>query len=239
MRRFYFSNGESGERFCCFNFCCSRSNASFLLVAGFRLADFLRERADLPVEKLVAQFQRHVGELRFGIGNFPLLGHGLGDEAALLRRFATVEKFREVVPGLVLLRGEAQRHNLPDERMQNPVHVQMQRGGPATSSSCNNNSFSRCNSMGEGGAVSASPARRIQRILPRSSRGAACGAGFFLKFCAHGFRLARQGAARFFARGVNQNGVAGLVDSASAMARKIASRPLSVVISFVAQSRFK
>src|ERR1019366_8558173 len=89
----------------------------FFTIAALWLAGGLRERADLPVEKLVPQFQRHVGELRFGIGNFPVGGDGLGDEAALLRRFAAVEKLRDAVPRLVFLRREPKVNKLPDVRM--------------------------------------------------------------------------------------------------------------------------
>jgi len=67
--------------------------------------------------------------LRFGIGDFSVFSHRFGDEITLFRRFATVQKLREVMPRLVFVRGKTQIHNLANMRMQNPIRIQIQNGG--------------------------------------------------------------------------------------------------------------
>ncbi len=97
----------------------------FLRVTGFRPADFLHQLTQPLVKKLVPQFQRHVSKLRFRVGNFPFLGDGLGDEAALQCRFVSIQKFRQAMPRPLLVRGEASVHDLPYERMCQPMDIQM------------------------------------------------------------------------------------------------------------------
>lgn len=52
----------------------------------------LNAGGNLPLQKLIAQAQRHVSELLFGIGNLTVFGRGLGDEAPHFGRFAFIEK---------------------------------------------------------------------------------------------------------------------------------------------------
>ena len=57
--------GESGARFCSRSFCCSRKQFRFFRIGNFRLTGFLCERGDLPIQKLIAQFQHDIGTVLF------------------------------------------------------------------------------------------------------------------------------------------------------------------------------
>ena len=70
----------------------------FVGIRRFRLADALRKRRDLAVQELIAQTHCDVGELLFRVGKLTFVHGRLGDEAADLRGFKSVEEQTQISP---------------------------------------------------------------------------------------------------------------------------------------------